>query len=221
MTGQPKKKGVRRDMMAQVISRCCSEAGVGDDNWQELVLSEDLGGPVAQSLRRYIAQHGPVLGPRWCGAILGFRESLQGRQPHPVQWHEKVFTRYPGCAYVEICTGDHHHHWSGRFHRARRHYEAASANDPLLALAHFNRGLVYLLLGLPEPLAEAMQRAADTAEADEHEIQARAIFNLSALKTHSGNSREAMELCQRALEIWPEYPEANAAMQQFKTAWLT
>ncbi len=221
MAGRSKRKGARRNRMAQTIGRSRREAGVGDDNWQELVLSDGLAGAVSHSLRRTIEQHGSALGPDWSAAILGFRHSLQGRKPHPTKWYEEVFVRYPGCAYVELCMGDHHHHWSGRFHRARRHYEAAARLDPQLALAHYNRGMVYLLLGLPDRLAAAMRRAADTAGADEHELHARAIFNLSALQTHSGNTREAMELCKQALEIWPEYPEANEAMQRYDTTWLT
>ena len=147
--------------------------------------------------------------------------SLQGQKPHPSDWHAKVFSGYPGCAYIELCMGDHHHFWSGHFHRARRHYEAAATLDPELALAHFDRGLVYQLLGLPDRVLEAMELALNTSGDDQGQLRARAMFEMATVHAHQGRTVRAKELCEGALALWPEFPEAAAAMEQLSKAWLT
>lgn len=207
--------------MATFIRRWQREADIREDNWRERSLPPDLTGSALDSLQRYVELYAERLGPDWAAALHGFVQSLQGQKPHPSIWYDKVFSTYPGCAYVELCMGDHHHYWSGSFHRARHHYEAASELDPGLALAHFDRGLLYQLLGVPERVVETMQRALDTAGEDESQLRARALFEMATVHALADQTRQAKELCEAALALWPEFPEATEALEQLSSAWLT
>ncbi len=217
-----RKKGAaaRRSALEREILRARREHEADESNWQEKTLEGLEAGSLRDSLERYIARHAPQLGANWAAAMLGFRESLRGRKPLPVSWYHKVFCRYPPCGYVELCMGDHHHHWSGRFHRARRHYEKAAELEPELALAHYDCAQLYYLLGADSRVMDACQRAADCAREDEHQLKARALFDIASSLKALGKTAKAFDYTRQALAAWPEFPEANAVFEQQRSRWL-
>lgn len=193
---------------------------VDELNWEQRLFSVTYVSSVRESLLSYVEAHADMLEAEWVVAILAFQASLRGEKPSPRVWYQQFFSRYPACAYVELCMGDHSLHHAARFHQARRYYRAAIDLDPQLTIAYYNLGITYQALGLFHMLQEPNQDVVKVARPDENELKARALFNMAGYLQQEGDSGEAYRLLVQALETWPEFPEANAVMQQVRTGWV-
>ncbi len=91
-----------------------------------------------------------MLGPDWAAALVLF-ESYASEDGDPGRArvvYERRLSGSPLCAFVERWMGDVCLYRLGVIHRARPHYQAATAAAPDHAPAHFQLGQVYFLLGV-------------------------------------------------------------------------
>ncbi len=221
MSGPVNKKQPRglRQSVVKAMLRARKKHGVDELNWESRLFSVSYVASVRESLLSYIDDNTDNLGADWAVAMLALQAGLQGQGPSPGTWYGEVFNEYPPCAYLELCMGDHFMHQASRFHKARSHYQAAVNIDPRLTIAYYNLGLAYQVLGLFHLLEEPNQEVVAVARHEEKELKARALFNMAGFRQQVGDRTEAFRLLTRALETWPEFPEAMAVMQQVRTGW--
>ncbi|MFQ6057665.1 MAG: tetratricopeptide repeat protein [Anaerolineae bacterium] len=208
------RRSARWDIQRE-IARTLEREGITAENWQEKA-KETIVEPraLAENFAAYVDANADKLGPKWAALLMTFQDYLWEDAERVVALYEQGLAAYPPCHFVEANMGDVYFQYFGQINRAKRHYKAAAALGPDLALAHYSLGQVYHLLGIFDRAEAEFELAAQCAGEDENEVAARSLYNVGAFHINRGAYEEGERYIRRALALLPDYPQAQEALRQ-------
>jgi len=207
---RPAKLDIQRE-----IARTLEREGITAENWREKVkkaITEPRA--MAENFAAYVDANADELGPEWAALLMAFQDVLWEDAERVVALYEQGLAAYPPCHFVEANMGDVYLQYFGQINRAKRHYKAAAALGPNLALTHYDLGQVYHLLGLFDRAEAEFELAARCAGEDENEVAARSLYNVGVFHINRGEHLEGERYIRRALALMPDYPQAQEALRQ-------
>ena len=184
------------------------------DNWRaRLVASYDYSPTLATHMERWLADHRGEVGLDWAQDVTRLQHYNDHLKPGGGGLYDKHLSDAPSSAGVEWDAGMYHFNVSGDLLAAKRHLGAAATLAPEVLTVHYHLGLIYHLLGAAERAEQSYRAAIAATTLGEEEFAARASYNVAAALLNTGRREEALTHLRRALELMPDYPQAQQALE--------
>lgn len=193
-----------------------------DDNWRDLV-TEEFAFYVSERLQllEYILDHENVLGPKWAREMLRLEVFLQGNAHELIIAHyDRVLSRYPRCAIVDMWVADHILRCQGDLWRARSMYQYVRERFPQHPKAYYEIGFLNHLLGDLHGALQQFNQAAERVSGYDDEFIARVFYNRAIVGyALGGDKQDAIADLERALEHKPDYYQAKKMLRSLRGRW--
>jgi tetratricopeptide (TPR) repeat protein len=184
-------------------------------NWRALVLDWFPADEQArEAMARHIDAHASELGVDWAREMLRLEIFFQSRDDiQVVEHYYRALADYPPCSYLELEVAGPMIRYGGDLWTARILLWNALKHFPDRPKPYYDMGFVSHLLGDVAGALEWYNRGVSLVADDEAEIGARLLYNRGTVRYALDGDRDAAVAdLERALDLYPDYPQARQTL---------
>jgi tetratricopeptide (TPR) repeat protein len=184
-------------------------------NWRALVLDWFPADEQArEAMTRYIDAHASELGFDWAREMLRLEVFFQARNDiQVVEHYYRALADYPPCPYLELEVAGPLIRYGGDLWTARVLLWNALEQFPDRPKPYYDMGYLSHLLGDVPGALEWYNQGVSLVTDEEPEEAARLLYNRSIVRYHLDGDRDAAVVdLERALELYPDYPQARRTL---------